>query len=265
MNTASANHPTPPAPAWQQVTVEFTDYAHAERITAARLRPIMNSLARSWWFIRKAPCWRLRYVPEHPDSVLQTLEDLHGDSGITSWSATIYEPEVHAFGGTDAMNAAHRFFHHDSQHILAHPAGPGDHRREHTILLCGVLLRAAGQDWYEQGDVWARVADNRPRPPQTPSDPPPALVADLRHLMTVDAGPDSPLTRPGGQLADIAAWVTAFHMAGEVLGCLAHHGELTRGLRAVLAHHVIFHWNRLGLSFETQSVLAAAARKAVFG
>jgi hypothetical protein len=30
-------------------------------------------------------------------------------------------------------------------------------------------------------------------------------------------------------------------------------------------HHVIFHWNRLGLSYETQSVLAAAAREAVLG
>lgn len=271
MNIAPAAQPTPPTPVWQQVTVEFADYAHAEQITVDRLRPIMNSVAGSWWFMRKAPCWRVRYLPERAgaeaqvrDTVVQALENLQ-DDGIASWVETIYEPEVHAFGGADGMTTAHHLFHRDSQHILARPSGPGDHRREHTILLCGVLLRAAGQDWYEQGDVWARVAENRPLPAQTPSERPQALVAGLRRLMTVDAGPDSPLTGPGGQLADIAAWVAAFHTAGEVLGGLARRGELTRGLRAVLVHHVIFHWNRLGLSYETQSVLAAAAREVVFG
>ena len=36
------------------------------------------------------------------------------------------------------------------------------------------------------------------------------------------------------------------------------------GLRDVLAHHVIFHWNRLGLATPTQAVLAHAAADAVF-
>ena len=83
--------------------------------------------------------------------------------------------------------------------------------------------------------------------------------------MTVDTGLDSPLTGASGQLSDIATWVAAFHTAGGVLGGLARRGELTRGLRAVLAHHVIFHWNRLGLSYENQGVLVATAREAVFG
>jgi thiopeptide-type bacteriocin biosynthesis protein len=83
--------------------------------------------------------------------------------------------------------------------------------------------------------------------------------------MTVDAGPDSPLIEPGGQLTDIATWATAFHATGCALGDLARRGELRRGLRAVLAHHVIFHWNRLGLSYDTQSVLAHAAREVVLG
>jgi hypothetical protein len=39
----------------------------------------------------------------------------------------------------------------------------------------------------------------------------------------------------------------------------------TGGLRDVLAHHVIFAWNRLGLPSATQVVLAAAAKTAVFG
>ncbi|MFC0438069.1 hypothetical protein ACFFG9_45330 [Kutzneria buriramensis] len=69
------------------------------------------------------------------------------------------------------MATAHRLFHQDSKHILARTFGPGDRRREHTILLCSAMLRAAGQDWHEQGDVWgtrrrqpaaARPASERP-------------------------------------------------------------------------------------------------------
>ncbi|EWM19845.1 O-methyltransferase [Kutzneria sp. 744] len=213
----------------------------------------------------------MRYLPERSatearlrDTVIQALEGMQDDGTVASWVATIYEPEVHAFGGTDGMATAHRLFHHDSQHILARPAGPSDHRREHTILLCGVMMRAAGQDWYEQGDVWARVADNRPLH-QRRRDQLQSLFSGLRRLLSVDAGPGSPLAAPKGQLADIAGWINTFHEAGKDLGGFSRRGELTRGLRAVLAHHVIFHWNRLGLSYETQSVLAAAARDAVFG
>lgn len=206
-----------PGLAWQQVTIEFTNYAHTERITAERLAPVMNSGAGPWWYVRKTPHWRLRYLPEPPGTegnvrgfVIQALEDLHNDGSITRWAETLYEPELHAFGGADAMTAAHQLFHQDSQHILARPPGTGDHRREHTILLCGALLRAAGLDWYEQGDVWARFADNRPIPNRTPTDRPSAHVTAIRCLMTVDIGPDSLLTQPAGQLAGITTWITAF-------------------------------------------------------
>ena len=40
-------------------------------------------------------------------------------------------------------------------------------------------------------------------------------------------------------------------------------GTLDRGLRDVLAHHVIFHWNRLGLPASTQATLARSAQAAV--
>ncbi|WP_410655243.1 hypothetical protein [Amycolatopsis sp. lyj-112] len=82
--------------------------------------------------------------------------------------------------------------------------------------------------------------------------------------MTVDAGPTSPLIRPAGQLADLASWSVSFHAAGIELGKLARAGTLRRGLRAVLAHHVIFHWNRMGLPYNAQSLLAHAAKAVVF-
>jgi thiopeptide-type bacteriocin biosynthesis protein len=55
------------------------------------------------------------------------------------------------------MAAAHRLFHADSRHILAYLAqAGGGHRRELGVILATALMRAAGQDWYEQGDIWRR-------------------------------------------------------------------------------------------------------------
>lgn len=72
---------------------------------------------------------------------------------------------------------------------------------------------------------------------------------------------------PGPQacLEHAAAWATAFQTVGQALVAAASRGELTRGLRAVLAHLVIFHWNRLGLPTAAQAALAQAARDHILG
>ncbi|MGC4939275.1 thiopeptide-type bacteriocin biosynthesis protein [Kribbella sp. DT2] len=264
METAPATQD--PHPVWRQVTIGFTDYTSAEQTVATHLQPMMDAASHSWWFIRKAPVWRLRYLPTatNPavhDPIHQGLEALQTTGQISSWTETIYEPELHAFGGPDAMTTAHQLFCHDSHHILTHSTGQ-QHRREHTILIVTALLRAAGQDWYEQGDVWARVADNRPL--QAPDPCAHELAPAVRRFMTVDTRPGSLLTAPSGQLADITAWIQDVHTAGASLSGLHQHGRLQRGLRAVLAHHILFHWNRLGLTYKTQSTLAHAARHAVF-
>lgn len=153
------------------------------------------------------------------------------------------------------MDLAHDLFHADSRHLLDHlRQARTDHRRELGLLLGSVLMRAAGQDWYEQGDVWARVAAHRPT-----SQPPSDIAAEGVHrLITARADSAySPLTAAPG-------WSAAFHRAGQRLTELAHQGGLTRGLRAVLAHHILFAWNRAGISGQQQALLAATAARVVF-
>ena len=55
------------------------------------------------------------------------------------------------------------------------------------------------------------------------------------------------------------------HLADIGLRRLRETGKLTCGLRTVVALHVIFHWNRIGLPATTQATLAQAAREAIFG
>ncbi|WP_150244697.1 thiopeptide-type bacteriocin biosynthesis protein [Nocardiopsis quinghaiensis] len=255
---------------WHQVHIEFTEWRSAETVMAERLRPRLqrSGAVDTWWFIRKAPCWRLRLrsssTAPDADTVLGgILEGLPRPGTSVRWARTRYEPEAWAFGGTEAMRIAHNLFHTDSasflDYLCHHTATIG--RRELSLLLLGALLRGADQDEYEQGDVWHRVTRMRP----LPADVPPARVTELgaylRRLLAARAlseAADNPL-------AFAAPWEAAFTSTGRYLHEAAHTGTLHRGLRAVLAHHVIFHWNRIGLPARTQSILAHAALTLTMG
>jgi thiopeptide-type bacteriocin biosynthesis protein len=157
------------------------------------------------------------------------------------------------------MDTAHTLFHHDSRHLLTFLRDDPADRREHSLVLFTAFMRAAGLDFNEQGDVWARVAEQRAGLPGQPPDPDPqvwaSFTSDVRHLLL------------GTPRADTIAgdWLTAFKATGRELRTLRESGELTRGLRAVIALHVIFHWNRIGLPAAAQATLAQAAKEAVFG
>ncbi|MGH3827705.1 MAG: hypothetical protein ACRDQX_11110, partial [Pseudonocardiaceae bacterium] len=89
------------------------------------------------------------------------------------------------------------------------------------------------------------------------------LTGALRRLMTLDTAPTGTLFGTGGPLTFAAPWATAFGEAGRALGNAARNGALVRGLRDVLAHHVIVHWNRRGLADQTPAILAQAARHTI--
>lgn len=261
---------------WPQYGIACTDRSAAEQVATEELHPELTNLVAdgaitSWWFIRKPPGLRLRYLPvdERARGRLDTLLDGLAAAGrITEWTPGIYEPEIHAFGGPAGMDVAHELFQHDSRHLLSYLArqratgtaelGP----RELGVLLFSVLMRAAGLDWYEQGDVWARVAEERPATDMTHRSE--RLKKAVHRLMTANAGPRSSLVS-AGPLSVLADWITEFDHAGRQLADLNRRGLLERGLRGVVAHHVIFQWNRLGLSAADQSALSALAKEIVMG
>jgi thiopeptide-type bacteriocin biosynthesis protein len=259
---------------WRQVNIAFPDWNQAESAVLAHLAPHLaaaeaEGMIDAWFFIRKHPCWRVRYLPAAAGTETRIeghLDDLTASRQIDSWTTVIYEPETHAFGGVEAMAAAHRLFHQDSRCLLAYLQGNGGagtgHRREISIMLCAILMRAAGQDWYEQGDVWARVATHREPPAGHGTNTLATLHASVRRLMSVDAASQM---CDNASLAHIAQWADAYATAGRELANLAAAGALHRGLRDILAHHVIFAWNRLGLPYVVQAVLAASATTVVFG
>jgi protein-L-isoaspartate(D-aspartate) O-methyltransferase len=130
--------------------------------------------------------------------------------------------------------------------------------RETTVLLFSSMLRAAGLDWFEQGDVGAKIADLRPAAHAhfTTTERAEELGRAVRRLMTVN-----PRSVPG---LLVESWLAAFETAGKQLAVLDRHGQMDRGLRAVLAHHFILHANRAGLPRADQATLSALAVDTVF-
>ncbi|MDC0773213.1 methyltransferase, FxLD system [Streptomyces sp. HD] len=253
---------------WQQHNITFVDREIAQRTIAERLGPTLieaeaDGQLTDWWFMNKQP-WPLRYLADKPSPAIESLlSDLIGDGVAVSCLPCVYEPETDAFGGPEAMDAAHELFHSDSRHLLTYQTNPMRlGRRETAVLLTSAMMRGAGLDWFEQGDVWAKVAALRPATAPQPPERAAELAPAMRKLMTADA---HSLCRPDGPLHAHEEWVPAFERAGATLADLAARGALTRGLRAVIAHHVIFHANRAGLLRDDQSALSHIAREVVMG
>ncbi|MEV7124002.1 methyltransferase, FxLD system [Kitasatospora griseola] len=257
---------TPPNLPWQQVNLSYGTWQAAEHGAAHHLLSLLaqaehTGTLNAWWFVRKRETWRLRLqpAPSHQDATalatqLAALPQLRSHA-----HGVVYEPEIRRFGGPDAMAVAHRLFHSDSRHVLTHlartAAGP-NHRHVIAVRLATRLMRAAGQDFYEQGDIWSLVAEHRVT--DTTPQPSAPLLAGVQLLLTAERdNPDSPLSQA-------PAWPAAFEDAGHALAALNNKGHLSRGLRAVLADHLLFAFNRLGISAEQQALLATAASRIVF-
>ncbi|MGH3692883.1 MAG: thiopeptide-type bacteriocin biosynthesis protein [Pseudonocardiaceae bacterium] len=263
------------ASGWWQIYIQFADWNIAEQTAANHLAPLLlcaeeDGVVTAWWFMRKHPCWRLRLQPGPAGRTMKArlgaaFDALATDGRIAGWWPGNYEAETAAFGGDAGMDFAHDLFCDDSRAVvnLVRDGGVGLGRRELSLLLCGILMRAAGLEWYEQGDVWHRVALERPLPADIPTSKLTVMADDLKQLMRTDITPGGPLLGANGPLAPVAGWAEAFRRAGRTLGAAARAGTLQRGLRDILSYLVIFHWNRLGLPARTQSILAWAARAAI--
>ncbi|WP_329430154.1 methyltransferase, FxLD system [Streptomyces anthocyanicus] len=240
------NLPIPPATSWRHASVAFPDpHAGAAQALATALS------GQRFHFLRKDAGVRLR--TEQPATGL--LDQL-ADRVITGWTGGMYEPETHAFGGLEGMEVAHEVFCADSPAALAETGTPG--ARERSVMLLSAMIRGAGLDPFEAGDVYAQWAALRP-PVASPEGP--ALekaVSAMRRLMNADAAL-RPAAEPG--------WVervVAFEDAGRCLRRLAADGRLIRGIRGVIAHHAIFAFNRAGVSADVQAATALLGRHVAF-
>jgi len=214
---------TEPTTGWRQLNLTCEHWQAAEEMALTQLRPLLTDaedagIITAWWFVRKGDTWRVRLRPATPAFPDQITTALMGQETVRTWSQTIYEPETHAFGGPTAMDIAHDLFHADSLHLLDHLAHTDhDHRRELATILATRLLRAAGQDRYEQGHCWAQLATHR-TPAWKVTEPAPSTITAVHRLITATTD------TAASPLHSAPTWIEAFEHAGRRLADLAAHG-----------------------------------------
>ncbi|HEX8343329.1 MAG TPA: thiopeptide-type bacteriocin biosynthesis protein [Actinoplanes sp.] len=252
--------------AWFQAHVRPRDWPTVETTFATRIAPSLDQLGGfGWWYLRKYPDWRLRVRTDKHDAARSILDRLVGHGVIAGWQESIYEPEIGAFGGGYAMSTVHDLFCADSRGVLAYAqqTTQGMGRRELSLLLIRALQQHAGLDPFEAGDVFDRVSHLRPPLDDADHARVHDLAARMQPTLSIPVRADNPLFAASGPLSYAAPWLAAHIDAGRHLRRGATNGSLERGLRAILAQIVIFHWNRLGLPATTQSILAHAAKAAL--
>ncbi|CAL9360274.1 Protein-L-isoaspartate O-methyltransferase [Streptomyces sp. enrichment culture] len=235
---------------WWHASISFPGDAGVSPEVAQVLASELSN--QRFHFLRKDGGLRLR--TEHP--VADLLDRLVADQLASTWVSSVYEPEPEAFGGPEGMDVAHDLFCADSPSALAGTGSPW--AKERSVLLLSTMIRAAGLDSFEAGDVWAKLAALRPpvSPPTGPSRD--RAIEAMRRLMNADAARRTD-AEPGW-----ADRVAAFENAGHQLRALTMDGRLTRGLRAVLAHHAIFTFNRAGVPASEQAATAWLGRQVTF-
>jgi thiopeptide-type bacteriocin biosynthesis protein len=251
---------------WAQIDVEFSDYAAAEHTFHQELWPALGQ--QQWWFVRKNPNWRLRYLqlgaPEVPDDLRDVLNTMVAKGTLRRWWKAIYEPETAAFGGTAGLTAVNTIHTADSAGLFSSLDARDTEalsRPVASLMLLAHLMRAAGLEWSEQGDVWARVQVQRPEAPLTDQDAS-ELAGKAHRVLSTDLGV---LMGNDSRFASLNAWAAGLHAAGSHLAGLVDDGRLQTGLRTILARTIVFCWNRAGFTIEQQAVWAMAARRAILG
>jgi protein-L-isoaspartate(D-aspartate) O-methyltransferase len=250
MDWNDENLPIAAEQSWWHATVSFPGDAGVNRKAAAVLSAAL--FGQRFHFLRKEGKLRLR--TERPAADL--LDQLVADQLATGWGGGVYEPETDAFGGPEGMAIAHRLFCADSPAALAETGSA--YAKERCVLLISTMNRSAGLDPFEIGDVWGKIANLRPAIDPPTGDRRTAALAAMRRLMNADAAKRDN-TEPG--------WperVAAFEKAGQRLTRLAAEIQLTRGLRAVLAHHAIFTFNRAAVPVAEQAAAAWLGQRVAF-
>ncbi|MEU8299760.1 thiopeptide-type bacteriocin biosynthesis protein [Micromonospora sp. NPDC048909] len=250
--------------AWLHALIRPVDWNTAETAIRTQVASHLNQLdgQTGWWFLRKHPDWRIRIRGVHSEAVRALLDDFTKSGVIAGWKPGIYEPETGAFGGDTAMAIVHELFCADSRGVLDYSGNPAPPigRRELSLLLIRTLQHHAGLDWFETADVFDQVAQMRPAPAAADTNRVDQLAAQMRPLLAL---PAAAMFAPGEPCGDANTWHAAFATAGRQLADAGHTGRLRRGIRAVLAQIVIFHWNRLDLPAHAQGILAHAATAAI--
>jgi thiopeptide-type bacteriocin biosynthesis protein len=259
---------------WLQANVAFSRDRGSVRSVAhaffSRLDPVIASSRaptgpiQLFFWQRKPPDARLRFFSGDErkcrEIVADVLQQAASAGEIESWAFAIYEPEVRKLGGPGGVDAFHDFADTDSRTWLAFDrwwaTTPDPDDRAAEVIAAAALLAPvfddvfaeALRDHHEVWDVWCNVVDLAGGPD--------AAARSQQEDTTLAARDEA--ARDQHLVAAMRAEQAAGAALAYRLRDLALAGELTTGLRAVLAFVTQLTLQRWGLAGSAQRQLAAA-------
>ena len=212
-----------------------------------------DDLYQWFWFVRKMPGLKLRFGGPDIKAHLQALlaEWLHAaerSNAIRGFRFTVYEPEVHRFGGDAGMALTHSHFNSSAKlflHYEARAETTASERLSFSLANTSDLLQRALADEAEIWDVWQRLY---------------AAVGE-NAMETTETIPNfEELSEQSPGLGDlIVSAQNANAACADSLRALVEGGVLTVGIRAWLTAVTTFEWNRFGLPDHPDALAAAIA------
>lgn len=244
-----------------------TRVAFAHRLSGRLLRamaPLRKArTVQAAFFQRKPPGLRWRVETTDADAVRSAVApvlDAHcaPGRGLASWTESLYESEVALFGGQRAMDVVHRLFDADTAawSRLVALRRSGKLRQADALLALAQtneLFAAALPDVPEEvWDAWSQLAQfHALAVPRESGDCSRPSMTWLAEQTRGEAAHDS-----------LAMLAQAQAGAGLALASLARDGQLSQGLRGILAAIALFGWNRIGLTAHDRRVVLLQALRA---
>lgn len=249
---------------WLNFRIELDDpdkYQSTLRQIYYILQEITNEeIINGFWYVRKKDVSyhiRLRimtniiYKTKLSSKIKREISKLDIE-GITQ---SVYEPEVCLFGGEAGMKLAHEFFSIDSEFILKFLSHIDIDKLisldSVSLWLWQSLIKEMNFDLYERWDIWNKVWQLR-RFEETESSSTQHYQEKLSKLFLLNL---ETISDPVGQ--HIALYNSMYIKWGKKLVQSDRNGLLNRGIRQLIAIHIIFSWNRMGFGNEKQRILAS--------
>ncbi|WP_158512310.1 thiopeptide-type bacteriocin biosynthesis protein [Streptomyces sp. Mg1] len=218
----------------------------------------------AFFFVHKAPGLRLRFrtgpnATAEPDHL--AAPSVWQDQGcVASWSAAVYEPEEHLFGGPVSMDSVHRIFTADSllwaeQHASAVRTGPP---WALSLLMTRALFEELGVSGWEDREIWDLLRRRAHR--RFAGEPPLSWQRTAESLGRLWADPERLRS-----LLDPQCLEALGEYRAAVRHACAHWQETyfqrpgaRVGPREAAAFLVVHHWNRARLPMERQIAVTEA-------
>jgi thiopeptide-type bacteriocin biosynthesis protein len=233
-------------------------FGHLSRLVAdLRQRRILDC----FYFMRKAPDVRLRFRGREPEGDLffelhKILSGLQHDGFVQRFFCSVYEPEVHQFGGPEAMDHVHAHFDADSAAWIALDLLDASGR---WTVPSAVFESALMNDLFYRtlacrAEVWDTWCNLRSLLPAAQSGPAPVVDIVLAEDLLPQVSP--------AEAHVIEQYLGSNRALASGLLQVWNEGRLQCGLRGLLPFVAMYHFNRHGIDGVGQAALAHAMSQA---